>query len=57
MDNKNTRVEDTTDDEAHRNTDSVARAQEDELDLDQLDLRVEEIEERISPSETNVFDK
>ena len=28
-----------------------------ELDLDALDLTVETIEERISPSETNVFDK
>jgi len=29
----------------------------DELDLDDLDLSVETVEERISPSETNVFDK
>ncbi|MHC4375145.1 MAG: hypothetical protein ACYS26_00970 [Planctomycetota bacterium] len=28
-----------------------------DLDLSQLDLSVEEVEERISPSETNVFDK
>ena len=28
-----------------------------ELDLDNLDLTVETVEERISPSETNVFDK
>ncbi|HPF13734.1 MAG: hypothetical protein H6829_00975 [Planctomycetes bacterium] len=27
------------------------------LDLDHLDLSVEAIDERISPSETNVFDK
>ncbi|MDA1266589.1 MAG: hypothetical protein O2816_16035 [Planctomycetota bacterium] len=27
------------------------------LDLDNLDLTVETVEERISPSETNVFDK
>ena len=27
------------------------------LDFEKLDLSVEEIEERISPSETNVFDK
>ena len=27
------------------------------LDLEELDLSVETIEERISPSETNVFDK
>jgi hypothetical protein len=30
---------------------------EQELDLSKLDLTVETIEERISPSETNVFDK
>ncbi len=28
-----------------------------DLDLDDLDLSVETVEERISPSETNVFDK
>lgn len=28
-----------------------------DLDLDSLDLSVETAEERISPSETNVFDK
>lgn len=28
-----------------------------ELDLEGLDLTVETVEERISPSETNVFDK
>ncbi len=27
------------------------------LDLDEVDLSVEVVEERISPSETNVFDK
>ena len=27
------------------------------LDFEKLDLTVEEVEERISPSETNVFDK
>ncbi len=29
----------------------------DKLRKGELDLRVEEVEERISPSETNVFDK
>ncbi len=29
----------------------------DGLDLENLDLTVETVEERISPSETNVFDK
>ncbi len=28
-----------------------------ELDFDKLDLRVEVVDERISPGETNVFDK
>ena len=28
-----------------------------ELDVEALDLTVESVEERISPSETNVFDK
>lgn len=28
-----------------------------DLDLDNLDLSIETVEERISPSETNVFDK
>lgn len=28
-----------------------------DLDLSKLDLRIEAVEERISPSETNVFDK
>ncbi len=28
-----------------------------QLDFAKLDLRIEKIEERISPSETNVFDK
>ncbi|MEM1451646.1 MAG: hypothetical protein AAF957_00010 [Planctomycetota bacterium] len=38
-------------------TGAEASAQDDELDLDDLDLSVETVEERISPSETNVFDK
>ncbi|MFT4649166.1 MAG: hypothetical protein ACI87O_000323 [Planctomycetota bacterium] len=33
------------------------QSQETELDLENLDLEVEAIDERISPSETNVFDK
>ena len=37
-------------------TGAEASAQDDELDLDDLDLSVETVEERISPSETNVFD-
>ncbi len=28
-----------------------------ELDIESLDLTIEEVEERISPRETNVFDK
>ena len=34
-----------------------AAAPELELNLEDLDLTVETVEERISPSETNVFDK
>lgn len=34
-----------------------APAADEALDLDALDLSVETAEERISPSETNVFDK
>jgi hypothetical protein len=32
-------------------------AQKEKLDFAKLDLRIEKVEERISPSETNVFDK
>ncbi|MEM9383252.1 MAG: hypothetical protein AAGB93_25130 [Planctomycetota bacterium] len=37
--------------------DAEASAGDDALDLEDLDLSVETVEERISPSETNVFDK
>lgn len=30
---------------------------QEKLDFAKLDLRIEKVEERISPSETNVFDK
>lgn len=46
--------------EADKATEHQAAADEaasDDLDLDGLDLSVETVEERISPSETNVFDK
>lgn len=49
--------------EAAKANDHQAAAEEaasddtDDLDLDGLDLSVETVEERISPSETNVFDK
>ena len=36
---------------------ATREASADELDVDSLDLSVETVEERISPSETNVFDK
>jgi len=32
-------------------------APQEKLDFAKLDLRIEKVEERISPSETNVFDK
>ncbi len=38
-------------------TEATAETAADSLDLDSLDLSVETVEERISPSETNVFDK
>ena len=37
--------------------DACSSDAEGELDLESLDLTVEPIEERISPGETNVFDK
>jgi hypothetical protein len=36
---------------------SQASQTESELDFESLDLSIETVEERISPSETNVFDK
>jgi hypothetical protein len=35
----------------------VQTAAERKLDVEHLDLTIEEVEERIAPSETNVFDK
>ena len=43
--------------DAQDQTDAQATSEAAELDLDNLDLTVETVEERISPSETNVFDK
>jgi hypothetical protein len=45
-----------TEDETRRPTPPKPREAE-PLDLESLDLSVEAVEERISPSETNVFDK
>jgi hypothetical protein len=43
---------------ARKHQGDAARAESSaDLDLSRLDLSVEEVEERISPSETNVFDK
>lgn len=44
------------DDEARVKKPDVRRP-EPKIDIESLDLSVEEVEERISPSETNVFDK
>ena len=44
--------QDTNSDQTHDAAELV-----EELDLDALDLSIETAEERISPSETNVFDK
>ena len=38
-------------------TEATAETSAEELNVDDLDLSVETVEERISPSETNVFDK
>lgn len=37
--------------------DAAPSAKKKSLDFAKLDLRVEKVDERISPSETNVFDK
>lgn len=44
---------DATESEATQAAETTAE----DLNLDELDLSVETVEERISPSETNVFDK
>lgn len=38
-------------------TDKGALGGDAELDFESLDLKIEAVDERISPSETNVFDK
>jgi hypothetical protein len=43
--------------EQQDSTEATAETTAEDLDLDSLDLSVETVEERISPSETNVFDK
>ena len=50
---KNEKKEETVE----RTAAPLGEAAEEELDLEDLDLSVETVEERISPSETNVFDK
>lgn len=45
------------DEQEEASTEALAETSAEELDLDSLDLSVETVEERISPSETNVFDK
>ena len=42
---------------SERPTPEAEAAKKPKLDLGALDLSVERVEERISPSETNVFDK
>jgi len=42
---------------SERPTPEAEAAKKPKLDLGALDLTVERVEERISPSETNVFDK
>lgn len=44
-------------DQASSNDPAEAKPKPVRLDLERLDLTVEEVEERIRPGETNVFDK
>jgi len=57
--NKNEQNEEQTSDQAsHKEADAEQQAAPlADLDLSKLDLTIESVEERISPSETNVFDK
>ena len=50
-------LQDQQQDAAEVTTEVTTEAAADDLDLDALDLTVETVEERISPRETNVFDK
>ena len=43
--------------EASAQNQSASKASEETLDVESLDLTIETVEERINPSETNVFDK
>ena len=52
MNADSTNPENKTKDETKKPEDAPKK-----LDLQNLDLSVEKVEERISPSETNVFDK
>ena len=51
------REDETKEETLERAAAPLGEAAEEELDLEELDLSVETVEERISPSETNVFDK
>ncbi len=47
----------TTEQQAKAQANEAPRTPAAELDFESLDLSIETVEERISPSETNVFDK
>lgn len=55
--NKEQRDELETDEASAESSEAPTAAGGEALDLEGLDLTVETVEERISPSETNVFDK
>jgi len=55
--NKDQREDAELDEGTEESSEAPAAAGGEALDLEGLDLTVETVEERISPSETNVFDK
>ncbi|MDG1048762.1 MAG: hypothetical protein P8M11_14580 [Planctomycetota bacterium] len=55
--NKDQRDDLENDEVSAKDNETSAAAGGEALDLEGLDLTVETVEERISPSETNVFDK
>ena len=55
--NKDQREDAELEDSHEESSEAPTAAGGEALDLEGLDLTVETVEERISPSETNVFDK
>ena len=54
---KNQQAATSSDNEATAATERTEAEASAELEFESMDLTVESVEERISPSETNVFDK